>query len=162
MLKKLLLTMLAIFVIFEEWLWDMLTAAGQWLANVFNLERFDEQLASASPLQALLVFLIPLALVTPLNIFALFLITHGGLVEGILLEIAAKLIGTLLVARIFKLVRPALLTFSWFAKLYNAIIGLLQWAHELIHDSAIYKLSIVVKKAVKNRTRIFLQYFLGG
>ena len=83
MLKKLLLTMLAIFFIFEEWLWDMLTAAGQWLASVFNLARFDEQLASASPLQALLVFLIPLALVTPFNIFALFLITHGGLVEGI-------------------------------------------------------------------------------
>ena len=62
--------MLAIFVIFEEWLWDMLTAAGQWLANVLNLARFDEQLASASPLQALLAFLIPLVLVTPLNIIA--------------------------------------------------------------------------------------------
>lgn len=159
MLKKLLLTLLAILVIFEEWLWDMLTAVGQWLAQALNLERFDERLARASPHQALLAFLIPFVVITPLNIVALFLLTHGGIVEGILLEIAAKLLGTLLVARIFKLVRPALLTFTWFARFYSAIIGLLQWAHKLIHDSAIYQLSLLIKSAVKNRVKIFLSYF---
>jgi hypothetical protein len=157
MLKKLLLTLLAILVIFEEWLWDILTVAGQWLARVFNLERFDARLAGASPPQAVLALLIPLLIVTPLNLFALFLLTHGGIAEGILIEITAKLLGTLLVARIFKLVRPALLTYVWFAKLYSTIIGLLQWAHRLIHDSAIYKLSVTVKTAVKAKAALFLQ-----
>ncbi|MFZ2452169.1 MAG: hypothetical protein WAW36_16790 [Methylovulum miyakonense] len=159
MLKKLMLTILAILVIFEEWLWDMLTVAGQWLARAFNLERFDERLMKASPPQALLALFIPLAIVTPINIFALFLLAHGRIGEGILLEIVAKLIGTLLVARVFKLVRPALLTFAWFAKLYDAITGMLRWAHKLVHDSAIYKLSVMVKAAVKARAKAFLQYF---
>ncbi len=162
MLKKLLLTLLALGVIFEEWLWNILTVAGQCLASLFRLERFDEQLANASPLQALLVFLIPLALVMPLNLIALFLLTHGGVVEGIALEVVAKLLGTLLIARIFNLVRPALLTFSWFAKLYTTIMSLLHWAHELVHESAIYKLSLVIKNAIKNRARIFKQYVKGG
>ncbi|MDO9106200.1 MAG: hypothetical protein Q7U57_14710 [Methylovulum sp.] len=158
MLKKLALTLLAILVIFEEWLWDILTLVGQWLARALALERFDERLAQASPPLALLAFFIPLAVVTPLNLFALFLLTHGAIVEGILLEIVAKLTGTLLIARIFKLVRPALLTFAWFARFYGAVMRLLQWAHRLVHDSAIYKLSVVVKMAVKTKIQQFRQY----
>ena len=159
MLKKLLLTLLAILVIFEEWLWDILTAAGQWLARVLHLEQFDARLARATPPQAVIALLIPLLIVTPINLFALFLLTHGGIIQGILLEIVAKLLGTLLVARIFKLVRPALLTFAWFAKVYTTIIGWLQWAHALVHNSGIYKLSVKVKAAVKYRIGIFRQYF---
>ncbi|MGZ8160099.1 MAG: hypothetical protein ACXWT4_14975 [Methylobacter sp.] len=129
---------------------------------VFSCARFAAIRRTAIegiPPQALLAFSIPLIVVTPLNILALFLLTHGRLVEGILLEIAAKLLGTLLIARIFRLVRPALLTFAWFAKLYQAIIGLLQWAHHLIQDTSIYQLSIVMKAAVKARIRFFQQYF---
>jgi len=159
MLKKLLLTLLAILVIFEEWLWDILTAAGQWLARVFDLARFDAMLMRASPPLALVAMLIPMAIVTPINLFAIFLLTHGGIIEGILLEVVAKLLGTLLVARVFKLVRPALLTYSWFAKIYEAITGVLRWAHEQIRDSAIYKLSLEVKTAVKNRMKVFLRIF---
>jgi hypothetical protein len=158
MLKKLLLTLLAVLVIFEEWLWDILTATGQWLARILNLERFDQWLMAAPPSQAVLALLVPVLIVTPINLFALFLLTHGAILEGILLEIAAKLLGTLLVARVFKLVRPALLTFVWFAKLYSTIVGLLQWAHELVHNSALYKLSVKVKTAVKQQIGLFRKY----
>ncbi|MDD5272543.1 MAG: hypothetical protein PHU14_07480 [Methylovulum sp.] len=157
MFKKLLLTLLAILVIFEEWLWDILTAAGQWLVQTFNLERFDAWLAAATPPQAVVALAVPILVVTPINLFALFLLTHGAIAEGILLEIIAKLLGTLLVARVFKLVRPALLTFAWFAKLYHTIIGMLQWSHAIVHNSDIYKFSVRIKTAVKNKIGIFKQ-----
>ncbi|MDD5581130.1 MAG: hypothetical protein PHY16_17910 [Methylobacter sp.] len=159
MLKKLLLTILAVIVIFEEWLWDILTVTGHWLSRVLHLARFDEQLSKASPPMALLAFLIPLIVVMPLNLLALFQLTHGRVMQGILLEIAAKLLATLLVARVFRLVRPALLTFNWFAKLYTTIISLLRWAHDLIRDSAVYRLSLVMKAAVKARLTVVVQYF---
>jgi hypothetical protein len=158
MLKKLLLTILAVVVIFEEWLWDILTITGHWLSRALHLERFDEQLSKASPPLALLAFLIPLIVVTPLNILALFQFMHGRVFQGILLEIAAKLLATLLVARVFRLVKPALLTFNWFAKLYTTIISLLRWAHNLIRDSAVYRLSVAMKATVKARLAAVRQY----
>lgn len=153
MFKKTLLSLLAVVVIFEEWLWDILTLAGQWLADVLQLERFDEHLAQAKPPQAVLYLLFPLAIVTPINIIAIFLLTHGAIVEGLLLEVVAKLFGTLLIARVFKLVKPALLHLDWFASFYHAIMQLLNWAHELIHDSAIYRWSVIFKAHVKQRMR---------
>jgi hypothetical protein len=41
MFKKLLLSLLAIIVIFEEWLWDILAAIGQWLSQLLHLQKID-------------------------------------------------------------------------------------------------------------------------
>ena len=158
MFKKILLSLLAIVVIFEEWLWDLLAAIGQWLSQLLHLEKFDLWLLNATPNTALLAFLIPLAIVTPFNILAVFLLSHGAIIEGILLEIAVKLIGTLLIARVFRLTKIALLTFGWVSSLYYSITRLLQWAHDLIHHTALYQLSIAIKKAVK----IKINYWLHG
>jgi hypothetical protein len=156
MFKKLLLSLLAIIVIFEEWLWDILTAIGQWLSQLLHLEKIDTWLLNATPNSALLAFFIPLIIVIPFNILAVFLLAHGAIIEGVLLEIAVKLTGTLLIARVFRLTKNALLTFAWFAWLYNSIIHLLQWAHELIHSTSIYRLSIAIKKIVKAKIKELL------
>jgi hypothetical protein len=157
MIKKLLLSILAILVIFEEWLWDVLTVVGQWFSRILHLEKFDAWLVSASPNKALLAFLIPLIIVTPFNLFAVFLLTHGAIVQGILLEIGVKLFGTLLIARIFQLVKMALLTFDWFAKIYHTISHILHWAHDVIQHTAIYQRSLKLKVAIKIQIAAFLK-----
>ena len=58
MIKEKLLSSLAIIVIFEEWLWDSLTLAGQLLSRWLRLEKFDNWLLNASPKMALFTFLI--------------------------------------------------------------------------------------------------------
>ncbi len=159
MIKKFLLSIFAILVILEEWLWDVLALAGQWFSRVLHLERFDVWLSNASPKQALLTFLIPLIIVTPFNVLAIFLLAHGAILQGVLLEIGVKLFGTLLIARIFRLVKTALLTFSWFAKIYNTISGVLHWAHDVIHQTAIYQLSLKLKAAIKIQIAALLKTF---
>lgn len=151
MLKQALLFVLAVLVIFEEWLWDVLTAAGKWLAAALHLERLDERLARSSPGEALVALCIPLLIVTPINLAAVFLLVHGGVWQGLLLEVVAKLLGTLLVARVFRLVRPALLSFSWFSWLYHGITGILRWAHDLVRETALYRLSRALKRAAGYR-----------
>jgi hypothetical protein len=159
MIKERLLSILAILVIFEEWLWDALTFAGQLLSRWLHLEKFDNWLINASPKMALFAFLIPLIIVTPFNLLAIFLLTHGAIFQGILLEIAVKLVGTLLIARIFRLVKTALLTFNWFAKIYTAISSVLRWAHETIKNTAIYKQSITLKAAIKIKITALLKNY---
>ncbi len=159
MIKQVLLSIFALLVILEEWLWDALALAGQWFSRVFHLEKFDAWLLNATPNQALLTFLIPIVIATPFNILAVFLLTHGAIIEGILVEIGVKLFSTLLIARIFRLVKTALLTFKWFAAIYNSITGVLRWAHEVIRNTAIYQLSLKLKAAIKARVAALLKKY---
>jgi len=71
-MKKTLLSLLAIILIFEEWLWDLLTAIGHTLARWLNLESFEQWLSQTSPITALVAFSIPLLIVTPQSFGLLF------------------------------------------------------------------------------------------
>lgn len=159
MIKKALLSIFAVIVIIEEWLWDALTFAGQWISRILHLEKFDNWLLNATPNKALLAFLIPLILAAPFNILAVVLLAHGAIIEGILVEIGVKLFTTLLVARIFRLVKTTLLTFNWFSKIYNTITGVLRWAHNVIHQTAIYQLSLKFKATIKIKIVSLLKTF---
>ncbi len=155
-MKKLLLTLLAILMIFEEWLWDVLSAFGHYLVLLLRLENFERWLSQTSPPMALLAFTIPILIVTPINLAAFWLLLHGLLLQGIVLELFAKLLGTLLVARVFTLTKNQLLTFAMFAVIYNAIMAWLRWAHAKIVDTAIYRWSRQVKAQVKTKIKELL------
>ena len=156
-LRKSLLFVLALVVIFEEWLWEILAFAGQLLSKWLYLEKLDRWLIEAPPNQALLAILVPLVIVTPFNLLALVLFAHGAIIQGLLLEIAIKLTGTLLIARIFHLVKPALLTFYWINLIYHKITHLLNWARHLITHAAIYQLSLKMKANLQIKIAQFFQ-----
>lgn len=156
MLKQSLIFLLAIVVIFEEWLWDVLADIGIVLERCFHIEKFERWLVAASPKQALFSFIIPIAAVTPFNILAVVLLTHGAIVQAILLEIVVKLVGTLLIARIFKLVKPALLTFHWFKMIYDQVTAVLKWAKERVYQTRIYQLSVELKVQIREKVQHFI------
>lgn len=148
-MKKLLLSVLAIFLLVEEWLWDMLTALGRRLFVWLHLAGFERWLAQTSPKVAMAAFVLPVALVLPVKLAALFLFAHGQLVQGVGLLIAAKLFATLLVSRMFAITRPQLLSFAWFASVYTTITCWLNWAHERIRATAVYQQATKFKQAVR-------------
>ena len=150
-MKKLLLSLLAIFLIIEEWLWDLLTAFGDSLARWLNLESFEQWLSKTSPAMALVALSIPILIVTPVNLAALVLLANGLILQGILMEVLAKLLGTLLIARVFALTKPQLLTFSFLNLIYTAITRWLQWAHQKITETAVYRWTKQLKAEAKAR-----------
>ena len=138
-MKKILLSFLAIFLIIEEWLWDLLTALGHSLSHRLHLEQFEQWLRQTDPAMALVAFSIPILIVVPINIVAFELVTNGLILQGILTEILAKLLGTLLVARVFALTKPQLLTFAFLMVIYTTITGWLKWAHDKITETTVYR-----------------------
>ncbi|MFM8331147.1 MAG: hypothetical protein ACKN9T_05615 [Candidatus Methylumidiphilus sp.] len=148
-MKKLLLSLLAVFLLVEEWLWDMLTAAGQRLVLWLRLAAFERWLAQSSPGVALAALALPMALVLPVKIAALLLFTHGQIVQGFALLLAAKLFATLLVSRMFAIAKPQLLSFAWFAAVYTVVTGWLAWAHGRIRATAVYRHATRLKLAAK-------------
>lgn len=152
MIRKIALSLLAIVFIVEEWLWDHLASVGQWLARVLHLQRLERWLARVSPVMGLVALAVPLLVVAPVNLLSLFLLAEGRILPGIVVQVAAKLLATLLVSRVFRLVRPVLLTLPWFAEFYHRIMAVLGWAHRLIHQTTIYRWSV----AVKSNARLIL------
>ncbi|HEY8096805.1 MAG TPA: hypothetical protein VIE65_12050 [Methylobacter sp.] len=150
-MKKILFSLLAIFLIIEEWLWDLLTAFGRSLFHWLNLEQFEQWLSQTTAPMALVAFSIPLLIVTPINLVAFGLIAKGLILQGILMEVLAKLLGTLLVARVFALTKPQLLTFAFLSFIYTTISRWLHWAHQQITETPVYRWSKRFKAEAKAR-----------
>jgi hypothetical protein len=150
-MKKLLLSILAVFLLVEEWLWDVLTAFGHRLFIWLHLAGFERWLAGTRPGVAMAAMVLPMLLILPVKIAALFLFAHGQIIQGLILVIAAKLFATLLVSRMFAVTRPQLMTFAWFATLYTTITRWLAWAHERIRATPLYQQAVKLKAAARAR-----------
>jgi hypothetical protein len=137
-------------LIIEEWLWDGLSAFGHFLIGLLRLDDFERWLSQVSPNVALVAFMVPVLIVTPINLYALRLLAHGLILQGILLEIVAKLLGTLLVSRVFTLTKNQLLSFRLLAVIYSTVMRWLNWAHQKITDTTVYKLAKALKLQLKS------------
>ena len=147
-MKKILLSVLAVLLLIEELLWNILTVLGSHLSRLLHLQKFECWLEQAPRSTALMVFFLPFLIITPINIIGLALITHGLYIQGLLVEIAAKLLGTVLLARVFRLTKRQMLTFNWFRFLYEKMTTWIRWAHRLITSTAIYRMAKQLKEHI--------------
>jgi hypothetical protein len=121
-LKKLLRALAAALLVpvllFEEWGWEPLAALAARLARLPLWARLERAVQALPPWGALLVFLLPVLMLLPLKLLALFLLGRGQATGAVLLLVGAKLAGTAVVARLFQLVEPALMRIPLFARWY--------------------------------------------
>lgn len=73
------------------------------------------------PYQSLLILAIPTSLVEPLKLIAVAVAGEGHWITGTVMIIAAYGCSLLFVERLFRIVRPKLLTLPWFARLWNLV-----------------------------------------
>ena len=141
-LKALWLTLAAILV-FYSWVWDRFIAFGRWLIAFLPWQALKAAVARfITKLPApvvLLFFIIPVLVILPFKIGALWLIGHGRFITGALVFIAAKFAGVGAAAFIFDIAREKLLSMAWFARLYSWVTAAQHWAKELV---APYKVSV--------------------
>jgi hypothetical protein len=110
--------LLALLILFEEWGWEPLQRALAVLGRLPLWRRLELRIAALPPAAALAVFGVPTLMLLPVKLLALWLIGGGHAGLGLLVIVAAKLLGTAVVARLFALTQPALLRLAWFAALY--------------------------------------------
>lgn len=122
--------LLALVIMFEEWGWKPLAALLAQLARLQPVAALEARIMALPPYPSLLVFALPSLLLFPLKLVSLWLIATGHLVLASLLFIAAKVVGTALLARIFQLTQPRLMQLAWFARLYDVVIP---WKDALVH-----------------------------
>ena len=72
-----------------------------------------------NPYTSLFLLAVPLMLAEPLKLAAIFIFGSGHLLAGLIVMLSAYLVSALLVERLFKIVKPKLLTLSWFMVIWK-------------------------------------------
>ncbi len=116
LLRGVFLLLAALVIAIEEWGWRPLTAWAARIARWPPLAALEARIRRAPPKVALGLFLVPALMLFPIKLAALWLIHRGHAVLGLLVIVAAKLVGTALVGRLFILAEPQLMQFPWFVR----------------------------------------------
>ena len=127
--------LLALLILFEEWGWEPLQQAMARLARLPVFGAIERWVGRLSPGAALATFLVPSLLLVPVKLAALWFIGEGQPMMGLAVLVLAKLIGTAVVARLFALTRPALLTLPRFAAIYRRWVAFKAELLALVRDS---------------------------
>jgi hypothetical protein len=88
-----------------------------------SLSRLRSLIEALGPYQSLVLLWVPTSLVEPFKLIAVALAGEGHWITGTVMIIAAYAVSLLVVERLFKIVRPKLLTLPWFAKLWNRFVA---------------------------------------
>ena len=150
-LRRLFEALIALLILFEEWGWEPLQRAIGWVARLPPLAWIERRIARLPPYAALAVFILPTLLLIPVKLAALWLIGIGRAGLGLAVIVIAKLIGTALLAHLFKLTQPALMRLEWFARWYGRWTV---WKEALlvrIRASWAWRASRVIKRRIAQR-----------
>ena len=118
-LKTLFNITLALLLIFGEWGWEPLARVANRLARLPVWSQLEALIRRLPPYLALCAFFLPMLALLPVKLLALYWIGNGNAALGLLVVVAAKVLGTAIVARLFQLTQPALMQLPWFARLYG-------------------------------------------
>ena len=120
---------LALLILFEEWGWEPLRRALAWVAKWPGFRWLDAAIRRLPPYAALALMSVPALSLLPIKLAALWLIHKNHALWGLALILAAKFLGTAVVAHLFSLTQPALMRLPWFARRYTPW---LQWKNRLV------------------------------
>lgn len=132
LLRPLLIALGVVIVLFEELAWDILSHLMARLARLPILARIEAQIRRLPPYGAMALFLLPILVILPFKLLAVWLMAQGHVIGGIAVLLAAKFSGMAAWARIYALCHPALSTLGWFVKLEATLHRWRDWAHEKI------------------------------
>jgi hypothetical protein len=117
-LRATICLVLALILLFEEWGWGPLARAMAMLARLPLWAWVERRIAALPPWGALVAMFVPMVVLFPLKLLALYLFGIGRIAWGIAMLVSAKIGGTAMVARLFFLTLPALMRIGWFARWY--------------------------------------------
>ncbi|MFZ5629048.1 MAG: hypothetical protein ACOY5B_07950 [Spirochaetota bacterium] len=141
----------AIVVLLEDWLWEDLQRLAQYIGRLPVFRQAEAMVVALPPWGALAIFALPSVLLVPVKLAALWFISSGHLMAGVVVMVAAKIAGTALVARLFRLTKPKLLTFRLFAKLYEILTAFKARVYETIRASWVYRNIRAWAQAIRQR-----------
>jgi hypothetical protein len=89
-----------------------------------TLSKLGHRIEQLGPYQSLILLAVPTSIVEPLKLVAVAIAGEGHWITGTLVIVAAYATSILAIERLFAIVKPKLMTLSWFARLWTWFGGL--------------------------------------
>jgi hypothetical protein len=125
----------ALLFLFEAWLWDHLEPIVARVVNLIPWGRLKVKLrrliVHLPPWATLFVFVIPFIVMLPLKFISVYFLATSNWLGAIGVLIFAKLFGLGVTAFIFDVTREKLLQMAWFRRIYDWVMALRRWAHDI-------------------------------
>lgn len=156
----------AIFLLFEDWFWDATKRVIARLPDLPFLNAIEQQIQQLPPYAALAAFALPGVLLFPVKLLALYAIARGHAMMGLTVVVLAKVVGTVLVTRLYALTKPTLLSLAWFARWHDAFIAFKNRMIARLRATEGWQEMVALKAAVAERRRqiwraLKARYFTG-
>jgi len=151
-----LLVLAALLILFEDFVWDKVTALVAILARWRLVARLERWVLRRGRHATLALFAVPIACLIPIKLVAVYLIASGHVITGILVIVAAKLTGTAISARLYVIAQPKLMTFETFVAVREKALRFKAWAHAVLERAEVLQLLGGIKaamRAVRGRIR---------
>ncbi len=123
----------------EETLWDGLKWLTAKIALFKWVQRVEALIRRLPPYATIIVFLLPLTILLPFKLLAIYWMSQGHWFASLAVIIAAKVIGTAIEARMFVICKPQLMSIDWFRRLHDWLIQISDRVHAALHALPIYQ-----------------------
>ncbi len=157
-LELLLMPLTAAIVFFEDVLLHYLGVAMAAIAEWPPVARLEAWFAGLPPWGALIAFVAPSALVLPIKLAAFGFALHGKFALATASIVVGKMLATALVARLYKILRPTLITMPWFLASETWVFKWRDRLYAFVQSLPIWQKS----KAMVQRLRRWLSGLVAG
>ncbi|TWT09556.1 hypothetical protein [Reyranella sp. CPCC 100927] len=122
----------ALLVLLEETLIAWLQRLMASLARLPWVAAIEARAARLPPYPAMILFLLPAAILFPIKLAALWMITQGHFLLGAAIIFAGKVVGTAFAARVYKVLHPTLATLGWFVRAEAWVFAWRDWLYAFV------------------------------
>jgi hypothetical protein len=145
-------------VFVEQTLIKYLNVVMAAVARLPLIAKFEAWLLTLPPYAALCAFVTPSILILPIKLIALWFAMLGQYELALGTVIAGKILGTAILARLYRILRPKLMTIPWFARLDTWFFYWRDQAYGFVRSLPAWQKA----KALVVRTRAWLTELVAG
>jgi ABC-type transport system involved in cytochrome bd biosynthesis fused ATPase/permease subunit len=152
-LKPIIFVLAATYFLVDAAFMPLAQRVGRWIAEFRLFDRLRAWIGSLGPYPTLVLFVVPLVLLEPVKLVAVYLIGTGFFATGVALLATGEILKLVLVERLFSLSRDKLMSIQAFAWGYGKYRLLIDWVQATEAWRLARSLSRAAKQAVRGVAR---------
>jgi len=139
--RLILVSLAAIWMLFEDWVWDTIVELMEKVARLRIINRFESFLARQNRYLLLTLFTFPFLIVIPAKLYGLYLIADGKVIRGVTIFIVAEVLITALITRLFIISKDKLLQIKAFVTFYYWFKDKKEWLYSELRKLRAWQLA---------------------
>ncbi len=151
-----LIVLAAIWMLFEDWVWDSILAVMEKIARLRAVQSFEAFIKRQNQYFLLTLFFFPFLVMIPAKLFGLYLIANGKLLRGVSIFVLSKVTITALVTRLFIISKDKLLLIKSFAAFYHWLTAKKEWLYSEVRKLRAWQIAKEIVSKTKHKLKMII------